>query len=762
MTQWQQDDEPVADNDHRSDSVQFLSRSVLRGRNPYHVSTVVRQTLDLGDLKGLHSGLVGFEFAEQFIASFRTLRQALPKGDFSRSFFQRLSEPPGVAIEEAILEAITALEATLAFERGRLDADIFGIIEPAEAEGQTTLIWPTNSPNTSRQLAEIGLAGVIALLPAQYHRIPGLDASALEEQFAKIRRRVRRRRPTVAAAALAAAAPGQGIVCEVLGGDRLRLGQGAFQRTIAVSTSIKAVGPADDEHDVMQRLVEIGLPVPHRFRSESQRSAGKDLEQARDPVLVDLPSHMRQDGAASTIDGGGGLTSVAAPTLGPTRDSSLDGGFGGQDYSLLVIDGRYTAAVRSMPAIIEGDGESTTRDLIGQLNRDPFRDDFRMMQVPIDDDLISHLQRQGVRLDDVLPAGRVVSLRSIASISDGGVTIDVTDQVHIDNQELAERVAKILDRDFLSIDFATTDISRSYKVGVGTIMNIDAEPNLHGYLWPRHSKQHGLAQTVLAHIIKGRTETKIATCLIAGDRGTGRIARELDSLLRGNDRSVGLVTRNGAFINGEALDIPDSRRRRSLRLLINDPRIEALVGAVSLRQIVKRGLQLEACQASAITSRNVDGDVDLFRRGMDVLIQATSGRIVVSVDDTLALDAVRVVDASRVILVTPRRQGAVVERHVEEGGPAIMTLWHEDQEQIVLIEGGGPVLTLPIGEISRARPGRLKRRPIDATMFAIALAHGLGLQAGELKQAIGQASTKVSTDISEDVPHSAAVASRIL
>ncbi|MEL6961228.1 MAG: hypothetical protein AAFO01_00640 [Pseudomonadota bacterium] len=760
MAQWQEDEETVEpDTHHQSEPVKLLTRTVLRGRNPYHTSTVVRQTFDFGSLQAVRSGEIGSGFAEQFIESFRTLRRALPNGDFSRDFFQRLSEPPGVAIEEAVLEAIMALEATLAFERGRLDAEIFGMIEPVDIARQTALIWPSNSPNTSRQVAEIGLAGVIALLPAHYAKMPSPDVSALEDHFAKLRRRVRRRRPTAGAAALAAAAPGQGIACQVLGGDRLRLGQGAFQRTIAVSTSINAVGLTDDSNDVMQRLADVGLPVPQRYRPALERQAADSLEPARAGVLVNLPGPARHDQGPSPIDASARIISVADQTEAPREDRSVDGGFGGQDFSLLVIDGRYTAAVRRMPPIIEGDGESTTKDLVRQLNRDPFRDDFRMMRVPIDDDLINHLGKQGVRLDDVLPAGRVVSLRSSPSISAGGAAIDVTDEVHHDNRMLAERVGKVLDQDFISIDFVTTDISRSYKVGVGTIMKINAEPELHGYLWPRHSKRDGLAPTVLAHLLKGRAEVQIPASLIAGDRGTGRIARELDGLLRGNRRSVGLVTRHGAFINGEALDIPDSRRRRSLGLLIHDPRIEALVGAVSLRQIVKRGMQLETCQSSAITSRNVDGDVDLFRKGMDVLIRATLGHIVVSADDVLALDAVRMVEASRVILVTPRRQGNTLERHLAEGGPAIVTRWREDQEQIVLIEAGEPILTLPTGETGRPSPRRPQKRSIEARMFALALAHGLGLQVSELEQAIGQAPDLVPTVKREGRPDPAAAVS---
>ena len=721
----------TAESHHQDQAkpVRLLASSLLRGCNVHHTSTVIRQDVDFGDLAGMQTGLFGPDFAERFVDSFGSLRRSLPGSDFSEAFLQRLHEAPGVPIEEILLETIVAIEAALAFERGRFDVTMFGMFEPGLIPGQVTLCWSSIGRRISRRAAELGLSGVMVLLPPHHRVMPAPDLDALEEAFAMLRRSARRRRPTAAAAALALAARERGMACQIVGGDRLRLGQGAFQRPIVASVSPLANSFPDDKREFAQRLLEIGLPVPQLTKTGIAAQSSERTEDPDDQILVTLP--LRHDD---------GQTGVIKHRV----NSVVEQKTWGHDYSLLVVDGRFVSAVRRLPPIVQGDGKRTIQGLIDDLNLDPFRDDFRMMQIIVDDGLIDHLGSQACRLDEILPAGKVVSLGVGTAVADGGAAIDVTNEIHADNKDMAERVAKTFALDLVSVDFVTTDISKSYKIGIGHIAKVSVEPDLHSHFWLRHGEPKTTAAAILRRSWKEETDGHVPTVLVAGDRGTGRIAREFDAIIRGSGRISGLVMRDTAYLNGEALAVRQSRRRRVLRMLLNDPRVEALVGAVSLRQTVKHGLQLDGCQVAAIANRAVERDADLFRQGIDVMVRATSGPLVVSADNAVAVQALRGLDRRRLILVSTRRHGHALEQHLAEGGTAITTMWQDDQDRIVVLRDSETILSLPTDAPDHTRSGREAGRSSEAKLYALALAHGLGLSEAEIVQAMSDAPKRVT------------------
>ena len=72
--------------------------------------------------------------------------------------------------------------------------------------------------------------------------------------------------------------------------------------------------------------------------------------------------------------------------------------------------------------------------------------------------------------------GEIVYLRSTANLSTGGTAIDVTDVIHPDNREMAERTIKAIGLDIGGVDFLTKDITESYREAGGGICEVNAGP----------------------------------------------------------------------------------------------------------------------------------------------------------------------------------------------------------------------------------------------------------------------------------------------
>jgi D-alanine-D-alanine ligase-like ATP-grasp enzyme/acylphosphatase len=117
----------------------------------------------------------------------------------------------------------------------------------------------------------------------------------------------------------------------------------------------------------------------------------------------------------------------------------------GRDFRLYVVGDRVVAATWRHPAYVEGDGRRSIvqliadKDTVRRLNPSAGR---RVMTLnPV---VIANLHARGLAPHSVLEAGRRVTLQSVANVAAGGESVDVTDEIHPDFEEIAVRSCKAL------------------------------------------------------------------------------------------------------------------------------------------------------------------------------------------------------------------------------------------------------------------------------------------------------------------------------
>ncbi len=153
----------------------------------------------------------------------------------------------------------------------------------------------------------------------------------------------------------------------------------------------------------------------------------------------------------------------------------------GEDHRLMIVRGKLVAAIQRQAGSVVGDGGSTARQLIMELNAD--RSDNLVKSryrapIPLDEVLESHLAIQQLTLDSVLPAGRKITLRSNANLSTGGITFDVTDQVHPQLVAMVEDLAATIGMETAGFDYLTTDIARPAERGQGAFIEMNLNPGI--------------------------------------------------------------------------------------------------------------------------------------------------------------------------------------------------------------------------------------------------------------------------------------------
>ncbi len=175
----------------------------------------------------------------------------------------------------------------------------------------------------------------------------------------------------------------------------------------------------------------------------------------------------------------------------------------GSVYRATIIDGVLIGVLAGDPPRITGDGMRSIRELIRMKNK---KRDKRVSEIPISDNLISFLDRQGYRLDDILDTGKTIDLSEKIGLAYGGKSREVTPEVHPKLRVELERAAKVVNDPVLGFDFITEDIASDPDGTRWGIIECNAVPfiNLHhdplegepinaaGKLWDSVAKRHGI------------------------------------------------------------------------------------------------------------------------------------------------------------------------------------------------------------------------------------------------------------------------------
>lgn len=233
----------------------------------------------------------------------------------------------------------------------------------------------------------------------------------------------------------------------------------------------------------------------------------------------------------------------------------------GEDYRLLVINGKLEIATKRIPAFVIGNGKSTIQELIEETNKDPRRDITNpahiLKPIVIDSSLLDLLEEQGYTLKSVLEKDKQAPVRKVASMSQGGVTEDFTDKVGEEIKLIVESLAQSLHAFTLGVDVMCKDLSKPLTKDNGAILEVNTMPEAYLNFFPTIGTQRGyVAETYVKsllsenntckYVVVGQNTDDIATLL--------RKKNFLGKSLIAKDDTVGEVKDGEYIINGRELN----------------------------------------------------------------------------------------------------------------------------------------------------------------------------------------------------------------
>lgn len=227
-------------------------------------------------------------------------------------------------------------------------------------------------------------------------------------------------------------------------------------------------------------IIDLGFPGVKHIVAKNQTELSYASNYVGYPLVIKPISSGQGNGVTANITSDDELIKAFNKALlFSQRGIIVEKFIPGKDYRIAIFGGKVQwVALRSLAKIC-GDGVSSIQRLIsaeneiryGSLNGDG------LQSIPIDSNLIDHLKKQDLSLESILTKDLSITLSSIASVSKGG-SVEEVSNIHKDNIEMAESIARAFRMDALGIDFISPDISISWRDVPSAVIEVNGTPGI--------------------------------------------------------------------------------------------------------------------------------------------------------------------------------------------------------------------------------------------------------------------------------------------
>jgi cyanophycin synthetase len=725
--------------------MRVLDRTVYGGPSLHAHFPVIRLEVDLGPLEAWPTARLGAGFIAALTEALPGLHEHGCSYGEPGGFLRRMTEDEGTwlghVLEHVAIEVQNAAGLHVTFGKTR----------DAGRPGLYSVVYEYEGREEGIAAGELGLALLASLLPPELRpdgAVPeGWSWPEARDEYIRF---AQRRAFGPSTAALVRAAEARDIPWLRLNDQSLvQLGYGRHQQriqaTVTGRTGHIAVELASDKEETNKLLGALGLPVPRQELVQSEDAAVRVARRIGLPVVTKPYNGNHGRGISIRLTAEDEVRAGFRAAAEHSRSVLVESYITGDDHRLLVVNGELVAATKRTPGHVIGDGQSTVRALVEQVNADPRRGvghEKVLTRLEFDAQAEQMLERAGLTPESVPPAGQVVSLRSTANLSTGGTATDVTDIIHPDNREMAVRAIQAIGLDVGGVDFLSPNIAESYKKVGGAICEVNAAPGFRMHVAPSEGTSRDVAGPVLEMLFPPGSPARVPIAALTGTNGKTTTARMLAHICKMAGFIPGLTTTDGVYIDGQRTVEGDMTGPMAARMVLMDPGIDVAVLETARGGLLRAGMGVRHVDVGAVL--NVRSD-HLGQKGIETLEQlAEVKRVVIEVArDTAVLNAddpnvLRMADyteARHLCYVTTTANHPLVREHIRAGGRACVLEAGVNGEMITLFDRERHIPLLWTHLIPATLEGRAMHN-VQNAMFAAAMAFAMHIKLDAIRQGL--------------------------
>ncbi|MEZ4532207.1 MAG: cyanophycin synthetase [Thermomicrobiales bacterium] len=532
----------------------------------------------------------------------------------------------------------------------------------------------------------------------------------------------------------------------------VQLGHGVHQRriwaTVTSETSNIAVDTASNKELTNRLLHEVGIPVPRGVTVRNVDDAVREARRIRYPVVIKPLDGNHGRGVCINLKDEDEVREFFPTAMSESRAGIVvvESFIEGLDYRILVVNNNVVAVAERVPAHVVGDGEHTVEQLIEITNSDPRRGvghEKILTRISVDGQTMETLERNGFTLDQVPDKGVVVPLKRTGNMSTGGTSIDRTDDIHPDNEEIARQAAMVVGLDIAGIDFIVPDISKSIRQSGGAIVEVNAGPGFRMHTNPTEGHPRHVGRAVVDMLFPPGSKSRVPIVAVTGTNGKTTTVRMISHIMKTAGRRVGMTTTDGIYIDGTQIMAGDMSGPTSAKMVLKNPTINYAVLETARGGILRSGLGFDRCDIAVVT--NVTSD-HLGQHGIDSLSDLAKvkavvpqsvfrdGKSVLSADNEWTVEMARYA-RGEILYFSMHEDNPVIREHLRNKGRAVILRPVSAGEMITVIENRRETSLLLASQIPATYDGRLRVNVANA-LAAVTAALADDVQLEYIRQAM--------------------------
>jgi cyanophycin synthetase len=524
----------------------------------------------------------------------------------------------------------------------------------------------------------------------------------------------------------------------------VQLGYGSRQRRINAAetdrTGAIAEAIASDKQLTRKLLKSVGVPVADGRVVSDAEDAVAAAEDLGWPVVVKPLDGNHGRGVATNLTTREQVLTAYQAAVGIGTAVVVEQYVRGDDYRMLVVGNQLVAAARREPAQVFGNGQSTVRQLVDEVNTDPLRSDGHataLSKLKLETNALAVLAEQGLTPESVVPAGVRVLIRRNANLSTGGTATDVTDEVHPEIARRAVDAVRMVGLDIAGVDIVARDIKRPLREQGGAVIEVNAGPGLRMHLRPSHGSPRPVGRAIVDMMFPEMQGGRIPIVAVTGVNGKTTTTRLIAHIVGSTGKRVGMTCTDGIYVAGERIEEGDCSGPQSARSVLMNPTVDAAVLETARGGILREGLGFDKCDIAVITNVG-EGDhlgladiqtVENLAKVKRCIVEALAptGAAVLNAEDPLVAEMAKYCPGTTVFFAKSGSHPLIVERREANGRVAFVR-----DHAIALAEGEYEFTLLSLDRIPLTYGGKIAFQ-VENVLAAAAACWALGLPAEQIR-----------------------------